>query len=61
MLDDREEAHMPEITVISSGVFHQGMTLANNPGTSEPVAKDSHHVASEDTHLKGLLVLTLSL
>ena len=54
LLDNSEEAHRPESTVsISSGVFHQGMTLANNPGPSEPLAKDSHYVASEDTHLKG--------
>jgi hypothetical protein len=31
---------------------------ANDQGTCEPVAKDSHFVASEDTHLKGLLILT---
>ncbi|CAM0883398.1 unnamed protein product [Alopecurus aequalis] len=47
-----KETYRTEITVISSGAFHQGITLASNPGTSEPVAKDSHPVASEDTHLK---------
>ncbi|VAH80497.1 unnamed protein product [Triticum turgidum subsp. durum] len=43
-----KEAQGTEITAISSDVFHQRSTLANNPVTSEPVPKDYHYVASED-------------
>ena len=48
----KEEAQGTEITAISSDVFHQRSTLANNPVTSEPVPKDYHYVASEDTYPK---------
>ncbi|VAH64636.1 unnamed protein product [Triticum turgidum subsp. durum] len=44
----KEEAQGGEITAISSGMFHQRSTLANDPVTSEPVPKDYHYVASED-------------
>ncbi|VAH80493.1 myosin-binding protein 1-like isoform X2 [Triticum dicoccoides] len=47
-----KEAQGTEITAISSDVFHQRSTLANNPVTSEPVPKDYHYVASEDTYPK---------
>jgi len=43
----KEEAQGTEISTISSD-----STLANDPITSEPVAKDTHYVASEDTYLK---------
>ncbi|KAM3332906.1 hypothetical protein ACQJBY_028179 [Aegilops geniculata] len=47
-----KEAQGGEITAISSGMFHQRSTLANDPVTSEPVPKDYHYVASEDTYPK---------
>lgn len=56
MLYDPEEAQGTEISTISSDT-----ALANDPITSESVAKDTHYVASEDTYLKGFLVLTLFL
>ncbi|KAF7038040.1 hypothetical protein CFC21_048271 [Triticum aestivum] len=48
----KEEAQGGEITAISSGMFHQRSTLANDPVTSEQVPKDYHYVASEETYPK---------
>ncbi|XP_044977234.1 probable myosin-binding protein 6 isoform X2 [Hordeum vulgare subsp. vulgare] len=47
-----KEAQEAEIAAISCGAFHQRNTLANDPVTSEPVPKDYHVVASEDTYPK---------
>jgi hypothetical protein len=45
---------------MSGGEFHQRITSANDPGTTETTPQNTHHVASEDADHKGILALTFS-